>query len=236
MFTDTQPKLTKGEAFGFLSAGVHLAPAKLSGYQVCASASKGCTSACLNLTGMGVFSSTQAARIAKTQWLFNDREAFMAKAVKEVVRITRRAWRKDMTPAFRFNLTSDVRWELIPVTVNGVTYRNVMEAFPDQQFYDYTKHRNRIGNPNIPKNYHLTFSRSEDVSLDDCVKMIDAGTNVAIVFNVPKGKPLPATFMGRPVVDGRVTDLRFLDPVGVWVGLSALGKGKKDTSGFVVKI
>jgi hypothetical protein len=42
--------------------------------------------------------------------------------------------------------------------------------------------------------------------------------------------------MGRPVIDGRVTDLRFLDPVGVWVGLSALGKGKKDTSGFVVNV
>ena len=236
MFTDTQPKLSKGEALGFLSAGVHLAPARLSGHQVCASASKGCAVACLYSAGMGAFNSTQAARIAKTQWLFNDRESFMAKVVKEVAGITRRAWRKDMTPAFRLNLTSDVRWELIPVTVKGVTYRNVMEAFPDQQFYDYTKHRNRIGNANIPANYHLTFSRSEDVSLDECVEMLDAGTNVAIVFDTPKDKPLPEKFMGRKVVDGRVTDLRFLDPSGVWVGLSALGKAKHDASGFVVKV
>ena len=236
MFTDTQPKLSKGEALGFLSAGVHLAPARLSGFQTCASASKGCASACLNSAGMGAFNSTQVARIKKTQWLFNDRPGFMAALVKETQRIMRKAFRKDMTPAYRLNLTSDVRWELIPVTVDGIEYANVMEAFPDRQFYDYTKHRNRIGKANIPKNYHLTFSRSEDVSLEECVEMIDAGTNVAVVFNVPKDKPLPATFMGRPVIDGRVTDLRFLDPAGVWVGLSALGKGKKDATGFVVNI
>ena len=236
MFTDTQPKLSKGEAFGFLSAGVHLAPARLSGFQVCSSASTGCSEACLYFAGMGAFNSTQLARIAKTQWLFNDRPEFMRKLTKEVRRIMRKAFRKDMTPAYRLNLTSDVRWELIPVTVDGVEYENVMSAFPDRQFYDYTKHRNRIGKENIPKNYHLTFSRSEDVTLEECVEMIDKGTNVAVVFNIPKDKPMPETFMGRPVIDGRVTDLRFLDPVGVWVGLSALGRGKKDTSGFVVNI
>jgi len=236
MFTDTQPKLSKGEALGFLSAGVHLAPARLSGYQVCASASVGCAEACLNSAGMGAFNSTQVARIKKTQRLFTDRVGFMATLLQEVSRITRKAFRKGMTPAFRLNLTSDVRWEFFPVTVDGVEYANVMEAFPERQFYDYTKHRNRIGNANIPANYHLTFSRSEDVTLDECVEMIDAGTNVAVVFDTPKGEPLPTTFMGRPVIDGRVTDLRFLDPVGVWVGLSALGKGKKDASGFVVKV
>jgi len=233
MFTDTQPKLSKGEALGFLSAGVHLAPAKLSGFQVCSSASLGCSEACLYFAGMGAFNSTQLARIKKTQWLFNDRPEFMAKLVKETQRIIRKAFRKEMTPAFRLNLTSDVRWELVPVTVGGKEYPNVMTAFPDVQFYDYTKHRTRR---DIPANYHLTFSRSEDVTLEECVEMIDSGTNVAVVFDVPKGQPLPETFMGRPVVDGRVTDLRFLDPKGVWVGLSALGRGKSDTSGFVVKV
>ena len=236
MFTDTQPKLSKGEALGYLSAGVHLAPAKLSGFQTCASASKGCAIACLYTSGMGAFSNVQAARIAQTQWLFNERESFMAKLVKEVQRIIRKAERTGMVPAFRLNLTSDIRYELIPVTVDGQTFPNVMTAFPDTTFYDYSKHRNRIGNANIPANYHLTFSRSEDVTLEECATMLDNGTNVAIVFNVPKDKPLPETFMGRKVVDGRVTDLRFLDPAGVWVGLSALGKGKKDTSGFVVNV
>jgi hypothetical protein len=42
--------------------------------------------------------------------------------------------------------------------------------------------------------------------------------------------------MGKPVVDGDETDLRFLDPKGVIVGLKAKGKGKKDESGFVVRL
>ena len=36
------------------------------------------------------------------------------------------------------------------------------------------------------------------------------------------------------VIDGDKTDLRFLDPKGVVVGLYAKGPAKKDTSGFVI--
>jgi hypothetical protein len=38
------------------------------------------------------------------------------------------------------------------------------------------------------------------------------------------------------VIDGTETDLRFLDPNNVVVGLKANGKAKKDVSGFVVQI
>jgi hypothetical protein len=44
---------------------------------------------------------------------------------------------------------------------------------------------------------------------------------------------MPETYMGRPVFNGDESDLRFLDPKGVVVGLYAKGKAKKDTSGFV---
>jgi hypothetical protein len=53
--------------------------------------------------------------------------------------------------------------------------------------------------------------------------------NVAVVFDT-----LPTTYLGRPVVNGDDTDLRFLDPQGVVVGLKAKGRAKKDTSGFTV--
>jgi hypothetical protein len=39
--------------------------------------------------------------------------------------------------------------------------------------------------------------------------------------------------MGRRVINGDESDLRFLDPVGVVVGLKAKGKAKRDTTGFV---
>jgi hypothetical protein len=37
------------------------------------------------------------------------------------------------------------------------------------------------------------------------------------------------------VFDGDDTDLRFLDPTGVIVGLKAKGRARKDTSGFVIR-
>jgi hypothetical protein len=53
--------------------------------------------------------------------------------------------------------------------------------------------------------------------------------NVAAVYLT-----VPETYIGRTVINGDETDLRFLDPKGVVVGLKAKGKAKKDTSGFVV--
>jgi hypothetical protein len=44
---------------------------------------------------------------------------------------------------------------------------------------------------------------------------------------------MPDTYNGRPVFNGDESDLRFLDPKGVIVGLYAKGKAKKDTTGFV---
>jgi hypothetical protein len=230
MFTESNPKLEKGLDLGYLSFGLHFAPGTISGKQVCASASAGCLKACLYTSGHGKFTRTQEARIRKTQRFFNDRTAFLADMVKEVEAAIRRADRLGLKPAFRLNLTSDIRWETVPVMVGGAEFPNIMSAFPSVQFYDYSKHTNRV---NLPPNYHLTFSRSE--SNDDKVEqMFVAGYNVAIVFDTPKNKPLPTEYMGRPVIDGRTHDLRFLDPKGVWVGLSALADAKKDTSGFVV--
>ncbi len=60
--------------------------------------------------------------------------------------------------------------------------------------------------------------------------MLSNGINVAVVF---KDK-LPAEFLGFPVIDGDISDTRFLDSQGVIVGLKAKGKAKQDTSGFVV--
>ena len=55
---------------------------------------------------------------------------------------------------------------------------------------------------------------------------LDAGHNVAVVFDCKKSDPLPETWQGVPVIDGRTHDFRFTDPAGVVVGLSALGSAK----------
>lgn len=230
LLTAGNPKTVKGRKRGFLSYILHLAPSTLSGYNVCPMASAGCIAGCLNTAGRGGFDpSIPLARIRKTVMFMEQREQFMQQLVKDIDAGIRVAKRKRMRPVFRLNGTSDIRWETVPVTVKGKTYPNIMSAYRKVQFYDYTKIANRR---NLPANYHLTFSRSE--SNDSLIPTV--GYNTAVVFSTRKGAALPATYMGMTVVDGDDTDLRFLDPEGVIIGLRAKGKAKKDTSGFVVKV
>lgn len=221
LLTVGNTKTVKGEKAGFLTLILHLAPSRLSGFQTCPMASKGCASACLNTAGRGRFTRTQEARIRKTKWFFENQEAFMDRLVKDIQAGIRKAQRLNLIPVFRLNGTSDLRWENVPVK----GYANVMAMFPQVQFYDYTKLQNRS---NLPSNYHLTFSRSEE-NYNSLDQMFEKGYNVAVVFD-----KLPASYNGRKVIDGTETDLRFLDPAGVVVGLIAKGKAKKDKSGFTV--
>jgi hypothetical protein len=186
-------------------------------------ASAGCAAACLNTAGRGRFTATQEARIRKTRWFFENRETFMGQLVYDIQAAIRKAGREGFTPVFRLNGTSDIRWETVPV--GG--FKNIMEMFPTVQFYDYTKLQNRR---DIPSNYHLTFSRSEE-NYSNVDHMMKQGYNVAIVFD-----SLPAIYNGYKVIDGTETDLRFLDEPGVIVGLVAKGKAKQDRSGFTVQL
>lgn len=230
--SDANPKTIKGRKLNYLTAILHLAPFNLSGYQVCALAD-GCEVPCLNTAGRGgiikageTTNAIQTARIRRTRLFFEDRAQFMALIVADIKSHVRRARKLRMKPCVRLNGTSDLPWEKIRATVDGVEYRNLMEAFPGVVFYDYTKVPGRT----VPANYHLTFSRSARNEIN-VIKAIAAGRNVAVVF----AKTLPAEFMGRRVIDGDETDLRFLDDAGVIVGLKAKGKAKRDMSGFVVR-
>jgi hypothetical protein len=228
LLTVGNPKLVKGQKQGYLSFVLHLAPSTLSGYNTCPMASVGCAAACLNTAGRGgIFkkgestNNIQKARIRRTVMFFENRAEFMVTLVKEIRAGIRMAQKQGLTPVFRLNGTSDIRWETVELTFEGITYRNIIEFFGNVTFYDYTKLPNRR---NLPANYHVTFSRSESNEAS-----IPADMNVAVVFN-----KLPATYLGRPVINGDETDLRFLDPKGVVVGLKAKGKAKKDNSGFTV--
>ena len=67
LFTFDNGKTPKGEKQGYLTAIMYLAPARLSGYQMCPFAHLAqCEEPCLNTAGRGKFDSTQKARIRKT--------------------------------------------------------------------------------------------------------------------------------------------------------------------------
>lgn len=224
-------KTSKGEKLGWITYGLHLAPFNLSGKNVCSHASKGCAAACLNTAGRGAMSNVQSARIAKTQKFFADKEAFTWQLAKEIGNAVKLATKKGMKPCFRLNLTSDLPWENIKVESHGKKL-SLMEMFPNVQFYDYTKNFKRMLSflkGEMPKNYHLTFSRSE--CNDDKVSIVkELGGNIAAVFR----NELPKSWKSVEVIDGDETDLRFLDGKNKIVGLVEKGLAKKDKSGFVI--
>ena len=229
LLTSNNPKTMKGLKKGYMSAILHLSPSDRSGFQVCPKATTGCRAACLNTAGHGGIglttigdNSVQRARRRKTYWYFARREEFLDQLELEIRAHVRKAERKGLIPCVRLNGTSDIRWE----NVSLVQAPNMFEHFPHVQFYDYTKVPGR--DLDIP-NYHLTFSLAESND-SDAQAELERGCNIAVVFD-----KVPETYLGTPVIDGDESDLRFLDPAGVVVGLKAKGDARRDTSGFVRK-
>lgn len=233
LLTIGNPKTRKGEAHGYLTAVLHLAPANVAGLgTVCPKATPGCMAACLNTAGRGGIMAhgattnvIQEARKRRTAYYMTHRAAFLNDLAAEIRQAHTLARKHGLRLAVRCNGTSD-----LPAIA-----RDMVERFrgTDIRFYDYTKHprpwmRQWDG-------YHLTFSASEYNALD-VLDAIEHGVNVAVVFSTRRGQALPAYYMGVPVVDGDATDLRFLDPAGVIVGLRAKGRARKDTTGFVVRV
>lgn len=220
---NTNPKVAKNEKKGYATAVLHLAPASMSGYQVCSQRSPGCEAACLHFAGNPIhYSNKEKARIRKTKMFFEQRDDFMKRLVMDIKLHLKKAIKLEMKPAIRLNATSDLPWERIRCGDKN----SVMEMFPDVLFYDYTALPNR----NVPDNYHLTFSLKEN-NKETSEQALKQGLNLAVVFF---DSDLPETFWGLPVINGDETDFRPGDPTPCIVGLKAKGsKAKLDESGFV---
>ena len=217
---DTNAKTVKGQKRGYLTGILYLAPSNESGaINVCPHASAGCRAACLYTAGRGSFGNVKQARINKTLFFARDRESFVAQIKKDIAALIRKAKRMNLIPCVRLNGTSDLPFENF----------GIMQEFPEIAFYDYTKNAKRMKRflaGEMPTNYSLTFSRSETKrNHRQCQEIMSMGGNVAAVF---AGKTLPKTYLGKRVFNGDKSDLRFLDPAGVIVGLTAKGKARKD--------
>jgi len=225
IFTEKRgnPKTSKNEAHSII---LHLAPASLSGWNVCKFSTAGCRDSCLNRAGRGGIgapevNTIQLARIERTQLFFKDRAEFWARTYWDLHKLGRQAQALGLGAAARLNGTSDLPFERIKP--------ELFTDFPSVQFYDYTKHPSR---DNLPENYHLTFSLSE-TNKAQALQVLERGQNVAAVFATKKGQALPETCWGYPVFDADLTDERYLDPYGI-AGLRAKGPAIKDVSGFVL--
>jgi hypothetical protein len=232
---DSNSKLAKTNAkvgAGHLYAGLSMMPDRT----LCpGSKAAGCMDACLKSAGRGRFSNVALARQAKTDWFHADRQGFVQTLVKDLEALVRKANREGKTARVRLNVLSDVSWESVPCERHGEAFKGIPEAFPEIEFYDYTKRAARLGKTQA--NYHLTFSYSGvRTYIKQVVQAREANANMAVVFHVKKGQPLPRLWDGKIVIDGDEHDARSDDPANVIIGLRAKGQAIKDKSGFVVPV
>ena len=230
------PKLNKHtkieELKKYWEMHLNLIPSSISGFQVCASESEGCSNACLHASGNPVFMSQKTlGRTNRTLFYFKERAKFLAMASKELRNFEILCKKHGLKPVVRLNTTSDIMWE----------NHNLIQTFKNIQFYDYSKHFKRMMKylkGELPENYHLTFSLNEK-NHKEGFEVLKCGGNVAMVFrNTP-----PETYKGYKVINGDLHDMRFTDPKNVIVGLKEklhlnpeTGKKERDQSGFVIDL
>jgi hypothetical protein len=185
-----------------------------------------CSVSCVtSQSGQGAIGSVPDIRANLTRWYVENRADFRSHLLDELRAYVRRAG--DAIVACRPNLDSDVPWE-----------RTVPEMFDlPIRYWDYTKDSRRLGR--VPETYHLTYSVSDGTTAEDWQRVYDSGSSISVVFDSewqPSGKAKYRRFGRMPtwytdpngyrwrVVDGDRTDLRFLDPRGVCVGLRLKGR------------
>lgn len=210
-------KHAKSYKYDELTYSLYLAPAKLSGYEVCPMRTDECTALCLNESGMNRMNMKDdmitKGRIKKTKLFFEHREYFVKWMIDEIIAAKKKAEKLGYTFSVRLNNTSDISPESFYLDVNGQK-KNILQLFPTVMFYDYTKVPKRSELIKKYTNYDLTFSFS-GLNTDDCITMLNNGIRVAVVFK----KKLPETFLGKEVIDGDLYDMRYKDKGGIIVGL-----------------
>lgn len=231
LLSESNPKTSKGVEFGYRTAALMLAPADLAraGKSVCPWSTPGCRAACLYTAGRGAMSNTKLARIRRTEYFLDSPREFRLQLRTEITKFVNSCILSGHSPAVRLNCLSDLsveNWRAGTATI--------MELFPDVQFYDYTKSRSRMGaflRGDLPDNYHLTFSRSEETPDVWVEGILSQGGQVAIVG---EHRAIASRFPHFKVFEGDSHDLTFLRHRGVILSLTPKGKAKQDRTGFVL--
>ena len=212
---------------------IYFAPAKMSGYEVCPRRTEECTLLCLNESGRNKMDTKKNtinnSRIKKTQLFFEHREFLVRWIIDEIKSAKQKAEKNGYRFSVRLNNTSDLNPETFYINDGGVK-KNILQIFPDTQFYDYTKVGNRIDLLKKYPNYDLTFSYSGE-NMEECKFMLENGCRVAMVFN-----KVPDEYMGYKVVNGDEYDMRYLDDKNVIIGLKFKRvRNKLTQSKFVIQ-
>jgi hypothetical protein len=220
-------KTVKGEKMDFLTGILYLSPADISGHNLCPMAFVAdCAGPCLFTAGRGAMSNVFYGRLRKTLYWQQYQDLFLNTLSDDIAKLKRKAAKIGFNPVVRLNGTSDIRWEKY----------GIIQSNPDIQFMDYTKLTNRR---DIPGNYDLTFSYSGVNTFTPHVqKALENNMRLAVVFRdretVEYMLENGVQYLGRDIVDGDATDLRFLEPQNVVSALYAKGRARYDGTGFVI--
>jgi hypothetical protein len=199
---------------GVATYSIYLASSNLSGFKVCPN-DKHCKEHCLNGSGRAMMELLKGgnkimnSRVKKTQLFFVNRDYFMQMMIAEIKMHRLQSELDGLEFSVRINATSDINIE--DFVYDG---KNILEMFPDVQFYDYTKVFTRLELSKKYDNYDLTYSYN-GYNWMLCQQAFRNGFRVAAVFE----KELPKSFHGYEVVNGDLYDARYLDNKNVIVGL-----------------
>mgnify|MGYP003674946881 CR=1 FL=1 len=167
----------------------------------------GCAEACLVGSGRGVMSNVINGRKNKTEWYHSDRPAFIAQLKKELLNFAKLCKREKVQGYVRLNTISDIPFEL---RSNG----QIPQSFPELNFYDYTKRAFRLNR--IPANYKLMFSYS---AKKEYKSQVMAALKTPVPISAVFYGEMPTTFLGRPVINGDLSDLINVEKTGYIIGL-----------------
>lgn len=218
LLSKSNVKLAKDDSVAVF--GLSLLPANLGPRNSCTHSTPQCRRFCLNETGRGGMAYVQDGRWRRSHFLHEHPRAFVTLLSAEIGRLFARHGR-DLR--IRLNVFSDLRWEVI---VPWLFERHALV-----RFYDYTKVP--LDQRPTPSNYLLTPSATERTTPEQLRSWVGDGHSPAIVVDVPKGEPIPATIYGVPAVDGDLSDNRWRDPRGVAVALRPKGRLARTESAFV---
>jgi hypothetical protein len=232
---NSSSKIAKGKKINYYTGVLYLAPSISSGYNVCPMATNGCVNACLNESGRAKIellskgkNRIKEARIKKTWLFYANRQFFTDWLHAEIEAGKQMAEKTAQNYAVRLNGTSDL----------DISLFKVLENFSNVQFYDYTKVFKRLKKFANNKNYHLTFSYSEN-NQAEVLEALRLKFNVAIPF---AGKVLPMQYNGVKVYDADETDVRPTDEAkGQFAGLRVKSIASKSKmlkaikAGFIVQ-
>jgi len=216
------------DAVGRLTAVVYLAPAFLSGREVCIKRTDECTTLCLGITsGRMVMTPVQEAMVWKTALRFGAPDLYFTLLCIEIKALVKKAKKLGLAPRVRLDGTSDLG-----------DAEKLCALFPECGFYEYTKvarraHRWLDKHPNLRVALSFTgYNKTE------CIEYINMGGVVAVATDLTRHDAKPATHWGINVIDGDKHDDVSADPRGSIRMLSWKGPrdGLNDAGVFAERI